>query len=297
MISVVIPHYKDFENLSNTLKSINEQKEVFDEIIIVDDFSNDSSVDKIKNSFKDVKIITFHKHKGIAFVRNKCIKESKCDIILFVDSDIMLQKNCVNKLVSEIKNFDIVFPKIIFENKRVMHPLLLEEKIYPQITACFMIKRSAIKNNNLFFDETYSYCYEDADFFLRANLKNLKMKYIKSAVAVHKLKVRKNSEKRFYLENRNLLYGIKKFKKLKTDIYHPFHFSSLFKNFVCALFNYDKFDWSHYDRSSSFWQKFKLLFKKHRKITEKNRLILIYLFFKAVWWNIFYRTRTSMFYS
>jgi len=286
-LSIVIPNYNDSVNLIYCIKSVEKAKLANSEIIVIDDLSTDDSLYLVHKKFKNIRLISLSEHKGIAFVRNIGLKESKGGFILFVDSDVIVKDNLIRNLLNEINNYDLVFPKVIFENNRVMHPLLEEEKQYPQITACFIIKKESVEKNNLFFDEIYSYCYEDSDFFLRANLKNLKMKYVDEAVLVHKLKERTNKEKRFYLENRNLLYGIRKFRKTNTEnIYHPFHYSSLFRNFIVAVFNYDKFDWSHYDRRANNFEKFKLLFRKHKKITEKNRLILIYYFFKAMFWNL-----------
>ncbi|MBU0666489.1 MAG: glycosyltransferase, partial [Nanoarchaeota archaeon] len=246
MISIVIPYLSGNSELKECLKSIGKQK-VKVEIIIVNDSGKDLKLSKLK-------VINNKGTKGAAYSRNIGFEKSSSEVVLFVDNDIVLQNNCINNLLKEIKEFDIVFSKIVYENKRLMHPIG-KEKYFPQISACFMIKKKSVDKMDELFDSNYQIYLEDADFFLRANLKKLKIKFVETAVAVHKLKAQFKNVQRFYLENRNLLYGIIKFAGVKRkNIYHPFHCSSLLKNFVCALFNYDKFDWSHYDRSSSFWQ-------------------------------------------
>jgi len=278
MISIIIPYLSGFEELKSCISSINKQK-VTSEVIIVNDSGKEL---KLNNK---IKIINNNKTKGAAYSRNKGFEKASSEIVMFVDNDTILQSNCINNMLKRINDFDIVFPKIVYENGKVMHPIE-KEKIFPQISTCFMIKKKSVRKLDELFDENYKIYLEDADFFLRCNLFNLKSSYITSSIVIHKLKSYYNG-KRFYLENRNLLYGIIKFSGVnKKNIYHPFLFFSLFKNFTCAIFNFDKFDWSHYDRSLNNYEKFKLLFRKHKKITDKSRFILFYYMFKAKMWAL-----------
>ncbi|MBL7086737.1 MAG: glycosyltransferase [Candidatus Cloacimonetes bacterium] len=277
MISIVIPYLSGYAELKECLKSIKKQK-IKAEIIVVNDSGKDLKLDKVK-------VINNNETKGAAYSRNIGFKESSSDIVLFVDNDIILKNNCINKLLKKIKEFDIFFPKIVYENGRLMHPISKEER-FPQISTCFMIKQDSVKKLDELFDENYRIYLEDADFFLRCNLFSLRSKYINDAVVIHKIKASYNGI-RFYLENKNLFYGIIKFFGVnKKNIIHPFHFSSLISNFVCALFNFDKFDWSHYDRSLSKFEKFKLLFRKHKQLIDRNRFILFYYLFKGIFWNL-----------
>ncbi|MBU1201524.1 MAG: glycosyltransferase [Nanoarchaeota archaeon] len=278
MISVVIPFLSGFEDLKVCIASIKKQR-VKVEIIIV----NDSS--KPLRLKKGVRVIDNKGTKGAAYSRNIGLKESKNDLVLFVDNDVFLQSGCVRRLLDEIEGFEIVFPKVVYENSVLMHPVGKEE-IYPQISACFMIKKSAVEKMDCFFDETYKIYLEDADFFLRANIFSLKSLFVKDAVAIHKLKESYN-EMRFYLENKNLFYGIIKFFGIKKKgVLHPFNLTSVFSNYICALFNFDKFDYSHYNRGLSILTKAELLFRKHKKITGRNRLFLLFYIFKAKMWVI-----------
>jgi len=275
MISIVIPYLSGLANLKNCLKSIKQQS-VDCEVIVV----NDS---KKKLGIEDVIIINNEKTFGAAYSRNIGFKKSNYEEVLFVDCDIVLQSHCIKKMLKEIKHFDVVFPRILYSNRRLMHPVG-DEQSFPQISACFIIKKNSARKLDELFDENYKIYLEDADFFLRSKLLGLKINYVSDAKVIHKLKQGYN-KRRFYLENRNLVYGLIKFSGVnKNNIYHPFHFFSLLKNLVCAIFNFDKFDWSHYNRNMSEFEKFKLLFKKHKKLSF-NRLTFIYYFFKGVFWN------------
>ncbi len=285
-ISVIIPNYNSEDTIKKCIKSIYSTKENM-EIIVVDDFSNDKSIDIIKKNFPKVKVICSQKNKGAAYCRNLGVLKSSGDYIAFIDSDVYLRKNCLNELVKLTKYADISFPTIIYENKSIMYPLTLEEKKYPLVSACFMIKRESIEKLDEMFDETYKTFNEDSDFFLRCKLFGLKADYSKKSFAVH-INTSKNSENRYYLENKNITYGIIKFRGLTKHIglEHPFKVQSLLKNLVCGVFNFNWFDWSSYKRNKSFLSKTSLLAKKHKKITNKPRIILLCLFFKAIAWNI-----------
>ena len=285
-ISVVIPNYNNENTLKKCIESIYLQRKNL-EIVVVDDCSEDKSIDAIRKNFPEVKLVCNKKNKGASYCRNLGVLKSSGDYIAFVDSDVSLKKDCLNKLIKLIKHVDISFPTIVYENKAIMYPLTKEEQKYPMISACFMIKKGSIKKLDEVFDEAYRTFNEDSDFFLRCKLFGLKASYSKNALAVHMHKSH-DTEKRYYLENKNIMYGVIKFRGLTKGIKfkHPFKTKALLKNFVCGIFNFNWFDWSSYKRNKSFLCKIQLLTKKHKKITNKPAIILPYLFLKAILWNI-----------
>ena len=293
-LSVIIPNYNNENTIKKCVKSIYSQKRDI-EIMVIDDFSNDNSISEIKKNFPAVKLVCNKKNKGATYCRNLGVLKSLGDYIVFVDSDVYLKKNCLNKMLSSIKNADISFPTIIYENKSIMYPLTLGEQRYPMISACFMIKRASIKKLDEMFDEIYRTFNEDSDFFLRCKLFGLKASYSKNAFAVHIHKSH-DTEGRYYLENKNIMYGVIKFRGLTKGVKfeHPFKVQVLLKNFICGIFNFNWFDWSSYKRNKSFLSKIRLLTKKHKKITNKPRIILLYLFFKAGVWNILNFNKTFL---
>ena len=68
-ISIVIPIFNESENIINLINEIkkNLQKNFIYEIIVVDDFSNDNSYNKIKQTFNDVLVIRNKKNMGQSF--------------------------------------------------------------------------------------------------------------------------------------------------------------------------------------------------------------------------------------
>lgn len=115
MISLIIPIYNSEKYLNKLLDSILSQKFNDYEIIIVDDGSIDSSKSLIKNySIKTNKIkYIYQKNKGPGLARKNGFKNSKGDLIFFIDSDDFLpNKNAlyeINKIFTENKDIDILF--------------------------------------------------------------------------------------------------------------------------------------------------------------------------------------------
>mgnify|MGYP001301866542 CR=1 FL=1 len=97
-ISVIIPVYNASLTLKECLDSVFESNYKNFEVIVVSDFSSDNSIEIAKN-YK-CKIIELDENKGPAFARNKGAEESQGDILLFLDSDVIINKNSLD-LVSE----------------------------------------------------------------------------------------------------------------------------------------------------------------------------------------------------
>ncbi|MGL4606156.1 MAG: glycosyltransferase family 2 protein [Eubacteriaceae bacterium] len=91
-ISIIIVNYKTLELTSNCIDSVlkSRTKDLQYEIILVDNNSNDGSVQKISDRFPEIKIIINEKNLGFSKANNLGIKASKGDYILLLNSDTIV---------------------------------------------------------------------------------------------------------------------------------------------------------------------------------------------------------------
>ena len=103
--SIVTPTYNNPEELEKFLSSLKDSNLKFNEIIVVDD-SFQSPVDQIIERFSQlpIRFIRLKKKLYISQKRNLGAKESKNEIIIFIDSDIILEKNSLRILLESLKN-------------------------------------------------------------------------------------------------------------------------------------------------------------------------------------------------
>ena len=85
-VSVIIPTYNRQAYISRAINSVIAQTITVDEIIIVDNQSNDNTIEYLKKKFKKIKILVAN-NRGVSFARNLGIRESKNKWIAFLDSD------------------------------------------------------------------------------------------------------------------------------------------------------------------------------------------------------------------
>lgn len=90
-ISVIIPNYNGEKTLENCLAAVYASNYDQFEVIVVDDCSEDSSVDIIKRF--PCRLIQLHKHSGASAARNAGARISQGELLFFTDSDCVLQKN------------------------------------------------------------------------------------------------------------------------------------------------------------------------------------------------------------
>lgn len=118
-ISVIIPVYNVEKYIGQCLDSIVNQTYKNLEIIIVNDGSNDNSleiINRYSQNDRRIKIINLE-NKGVSFARNIGIKNSEGNYISFVDSDDYLNLNTYEKLVENLDGEDlIIFNYGRFEN-------------------------------------------------------------------------------------------------------------------------------------------------------------------------------------
>ena len=87
-VSIVIPTYNHGYFLKKCLQSVIDQTLTDWEAIVINNFSEDNTIDVV-NSFHDPRIhlVNFKNNGIIAASRNEGIKISNADLIAFLDSD------------------------------------------------------------------------------------------------------------------------------------------------------------------------------------------------------------------
>ena len=99
-VSIIIPVFNNLNNVLDLLRSIEISNLKNIETIVVDD----GSKPKLEEKLKKFKIIYRHiKNSGPSTARNFGAKISSGNFLLFIDSDIVLPKNFLNKLKNILK--------------------------------------------------------------------------------------------------------------------------------------------------------------------------------------------------
>ncbi len=88
-ISVIIPHYNQWEFLPDALESMRAQIYPPSEIIIVDDASDFFDESELQKAFPDLplKIFRHETNRGVAAARNTGLKTAKGDYVALIDAD------------------------------------------------------------------------------------------------------------------------------------------------------------------------------------------------------------------
>src|SRR3972149_2135710 len=103
-LSIVIPTYNSAPLLKNALQSVFNQTYQDFEVIVINNFSTDNTIDMV-NSFNDerIKLINFNNEGVIGKSRNVGIRESSGEWIAFLDSDDLWHPNKTRECIKAIK--------------------------------------------------------------------------------------------------------------------------------------------------------------------------------------------------
>ncbi len=230
LISIIIPTYNRLSLLKDTLNSIISQitKDPV-EVIVVDDGSEDGTWDylnELNKNFPFLKIFRHNSNKGPGSARNTGLSLAKGKYVFFFDSDDLLLKGALEKLLHFAKeNKEEIYVFNSFrekkgKNKFILFPLepsplkrlkFLFEGAYSE--SLFLVKREiAIKHP---FPEDLRV---REDFYVKAKWLTLyKIKIINEPIAFyrdHSLRLRKQSK--YYFEG--ALTSVEKlFKELPSE--------------------------------------------------------------------------------
>ena len=104
LVSVIVPTWNNEDVIEGCLKTLNQQSYKNLEVIVVDNFSKDRTLEIAKKYGVKVKQVK----SNISEARNKAAELSKGEILIFTDSDCEFPKDYVKKVVDKMRSFDLV---------------------------------------------------------------------------------------------------------------------------------------------------------------------------------------------
>lgn len=182
-LSIIIPNYNNEKYIGLCIKSILNQTFSDYEIIIIDDGSNDKSIEIIESIIKNknnIKLIKQY-NQNASVARNKGIEKAIGEYMLFIDGDDYLNDNDVlNNMVNKINDNDLLICnyKIIDENNEFIDFYHVNNEIimdgnniiekYAFVSAVptnKLFKTKVIRDNNIYFDNVD--IGQDLNFYLK----------------------------------------------------------------------------------------------------------------------------------
>jgi glycosyltransferase involved in cell wall biosynthesis len=118
LFSIISINFNNKKGLIDTIKSIENQKFVDYEHIIIDGNSNDGSLE-VLNKLNNVNVIWISENdRGIYHAMNKGILLSKGKYLIFINSgDRFSNNNCLDLINEKKQDFDIVYSNMIIQNE------------------------------------------------------------------------------------------------------------------------------------------------------------------------------------
>lgn len=295
MVSVIVPIYNVEEYLEECLESIRNQTYTNIEVILVNDGSTDGSIEICERFCQQdnrFKLLT-QENQGLSSARNRGVKESIGEYIMFVDSDDVVKENIVEVLFFYMNSdVDIVECQItrckdeLVENKptSIMFKgesteAILKSIEFKEVKFCAFTKlyRRELVEKVPFLE---GYIYEDV--YTGMNY----LKYIRKMVAVdlkgYYYRVRPNSimTKSFNEKNLDIFTIGKKLIESFDDNEYLLPYIGYFI-FYLSLSHYQRDGITkvspYFDMYENFIRDCAFLAKQSKEVVSKYRLLRIYL--------------------
>ena len=223
-LSVIIVNWNTKDFLKNCINSIKENtKKIIYEIIVIDNFSSDGSPRVVEADFPDVTLIKNQENFGFGHANNQGYAMAKGKYILFLNSDMIVQKNCLKKMFDfmeknpaigasscklthpdgslqhscrEFPSFKTIFlmqigVRFFFPKMKIFRDYLMLDwdhsdiREIDQIMGSFMFIRGMVIKEVGGFDERFWMYFEEVDLCLRIKAAGWKIVHYPYVSSIH----------------------------------------------------------------------------------------------------------------
>jgi GT2 family glycosyltransferase len=260
-VYIVIPHKGGKDILIDCLQSIAESSYKNLTVVVIDNGSNDDSIQFVQNRYPDIEILSNKENVGFSKAVNQGVLyalSKGCDYIFLLNNDTVLHPECIKNLINSVnyngcpETIGAVGPKILnFGSDREVWFMGAKIDLYrgiwqkaheranqitevESVSGCAVLFSIDIFSKIGMFDENFYTYVEDFDFFIRLNRSNFKIIINPDAKVWHKGGATGGSGDtpfKIYYITRNRLLVMKKHARLEHWCYYiPFSIYHILRN-------------------------------------------------------------------
>lgn len=213
LVSIIIPVYNVEKYIEQCIDSVLNQTYKNLEVILIDDCSDDNSLNICKKKSiedKRIKVLQNKVNKGQGFTRNRGIDQAKGKYIYFLDSDDYIRNNLFENLIPYMDKYNLEICYFsanvlldgeglswnadsymkeheykINEGKEVFKELFKNKEFSPS-PCLFITNMELIKRNNLRYRE--GIIYEDNYFVFQLSIKSKKSYVVNEAYYIRRVR-------------------------------------------------------------------------------------------------------------
>jgi GT2 family glycosyltransferase len=209
--TLCIVNYNGELYLPRTMEAVRRSGLRFDEILLVDDASQDRSVALTRECWPDVTVLAQPGNGGPGAARNAGYGAARNDLILFIDNDVALTPECAGRLHEALRrrgDAAVAMPRVLYAD----HPDVIQYEgadchflglmalrrqderaadapgtvsdTQSVVTCAFLVDRGRWGSDPP-FDPSFIFNYEDHDFGVRTRVKGLAVLAVPAATALH----------------------------------------------------------------------------------------------------------------
>ena len=218
-LSIILITRNSKSVLFDCLKSLDKNDEITSsknaEWIIVDNKSDDGSIEEVLKLYPQTKVITNNDNLGFAKAANQGFNVAKSDFILYINTDTEIKKDSISKLYNKIvsdKSIAVIGPRLLRKNNTIQKSVYPEATLWTEIFkpliklsvsikekfykvgncytvnslrgACFIINKEYMKQVGG-FDERYFFYLEETDLFRQLKSIGKKICYLPESEVYH----------------------------------------------------------------------------------------------------------------
>jgi GT2 family glycosyltransferase len=197
LLSVIIPAHNAAPYIERCLSAIFASDLNGFECVVVDDGSSDDT-SAIASKFP-AKIVRLKRQRGTAYARNRGVEAASSDPLLFIDSDVLVHKDTLSKVVSHFNEHpeiaalfgsyddDPADPGFISQYKNLFHHFVHQNSAKEASTfwgGCGAIKKEVFLKMGG-FDQKYTSVIEDIELGVRLKKNGYRIELVKDMQVKH----------------------------------------------------------------------------------------------------------------
>lgn len=197
--SIVIPTYNHAHFIKRCLDSILNQSYLNWEAIVVNNFSEDNTIE-IVEGYKDprVRLINNANNGIIGVSRNKGIAEAKGEWICFLDSDDWWYPHKLEVTLKNLENYDFLYHDLdIYTNTNKSNRIIKARLLKDDIAVDLLVNGNAIPNSSVSIrksiidvvgkisEDNELVAVEDLDYWIRIAQITVKFNYINESLGAY----------------------------------------------------------------------------------------------------------------